>query len=314
MNEKQIFYRDMNGCRIPPVHIADAEPEEALRETDELYAAADTLSLLNAERHRRVLLALSAAATALTFAFLLYDEAEMHGLILACGVMLVCMFLIRRMSDRLDCHRKYLQYRVLAECLRCRYFLSYAGIKTPITEILPWTVRKGIPWIADLLSSLPEGAASEMRPVLDAWVRAQKAYHEEALVKTQIKSRRDDRIAKTVRAVTVVVYMAALVYELFLYGHAEAAGNADEIRAFLKILLGTMSAVALFTGSYYGKMSLSHVIDDHKRMTALFEKAEQDIRREGESEEILLFLARECMNENSAWYAYQSKNTADISI
>ncbi len=314
MNEKQIFYRDMKECRIPPVHIADAEPEEALRETDELYAAADTLSLMNAERHRRVLLALSAAATALTFAFLLYDEAEMHGLILACGVMLVSLFLIRRASDRLDCHRKYLQYRVLAECLRCRYFLFYAGIKTPVTEILPWTVRKGIPWIAEMLSSLPEGTASEMRPVLDAWVRAQKAYHEEALVKTQIKSRRDDRIAKTVRAVTAMVYIAALVYELFLYGHAGAAGNADAIRAFLKILLGTMSAFALFTSSYYGKMSLSHVIDDHKRMAALFEKAEQDIRREGESEEILVFLARECMNENSAWYAYQSKNSADISI
>ena len=75
-----------------------------------------------------------------------------------------------------------------------------------------------------------------------------------------------------------------------------------------------MSAVTLFTGSYYGKMSLSNVIDDHKRMIALYETAEEQMLREGESGELLLFLARECLNETSTWYAYQSKNKPDIVI
>ena len=91
-----------------------------------------------------------------------------------------------------------------------------------------------------------------------------------------------------------------------------AGAHADLIRAVLKIILGTMSAAALFTGSYYGKMSLGNDIDDHGRMIDLYRTVEEEIARHGESEELLLFLAREFLNENSAWYAYQSKNTADI--
>lgn len=75
-----------------------------------------------------------------------------------------------------------------------------------------------------------------------------------------------------------------------------------------------MSAITLFTGSYYGKMSLSNEIDDHQRMIALYESAEEEIAKNGENEQLLLYLAREFLNENSTWYAYQSKNKPDITI
>ena len=88
--------------------------------------------------------------------------------------------------------------------------------------------------------------------------------------------------------------------------------QADLLRAILKIVLGTMSAITLFTGNYYGKMSLSNVIDDHKRMISLYKTAEERILQEGEDEDLILFLAREYLNENSTWYAYQSKNKPDI--
>ena len=71
------------------------------------------------------------------------------------------------------------------------------------------------------------------------------------------------------------------------------------VRMILKIVLGTMSAVSLFTGSYYGKMSLSNTIDNHKRMISLYEKAENDVLQSYESEELLIFLAREFLIENS---------------
>ena len=90
----------------------------------------------------------------------------------------------------------------------------------------------------------------------------------------------------------------------------------DMIRSILKIVIGTMSAATLFTGSYYGKMSLSNTIDDHRRMVMLYEKAEQDIvQNEGvEDEELIIKLAREFLIENSTWYSYQSKNTPDLTI
>ena len=353
MNEKELFYQDKETCGILPTHIMAGVTASPLKEIDELYGAADVLSVQNAKKHSRILLGLSATGTLLTFAFLLYDEAEMHGLILACGVLILFLFFLQRFADRLDSHRKYLQYRVLAESLRVQFFLSFAGMKTKISDLLPWSIRKGIPWIQEILEELPVDAPADTpvnnpltdpvsdpspeapsdrmihiqeetptdlpepdhqgkRPVLDCWIRNQKSYHESALKKAEIKNHRDGHVADVVLVVTIASYLAVLLFELVVYRGGPGTAYANQVRAMLKIILGTMSAMTLFTGSYYGKMSLSNVIDDHKRMIALYETAEEEILRDGENEELLLMLAREFLNENSTWYAYQSKNKAEL--
>ncbi len=314
MNEKEIFYKEKEECETPFTHIVGESPEPELAEIDELYGAADVLSISNSEKHRKILLALSVSGMLLTLAFLLYDEAELYGLILACGVMILFLFFIRRLSDRLDCHRKYLEYRVLAESLRVQYFLSMAGVAKPVAELLPWPVKKGLPWIRQILEEIHVPGIGEKHSVLDCWIRDQKAYHQKALRRSEAKSSRDGHIARVVVLITIVSYIAALLFELLVYRNMDVAANADTVRAILKILLGTMSAITLFTGSYYGKMSLADDIDDHARMIALYELAEEEIAQDGETEELLLSLAREFLNENSTWYAYQSKNKADIVI
>ena len=312
-DETKTYYRDKEGCSVPFTHVMDGVTDPALREIDELYGAADVLSIQNADRHRRVLLLLSAAGTLLTLLFLLYDEAELHGLILACGAMVLCLFLIRKMAERSDCHRKYLEYRVLAESLRCQFFLLLAGIRTSVKEIMPWSVRMGIPWMSEVIPDVPDEISAGKQPVLDVWIREQKKYHENALKKAEIKSRRNDCIAKTVLVITIAAYAVALLFELFLYKNI-SSGEAELIRSVLKIVLGTMSAVTLFTGSYYGKMSVPDAVNDHKRMISLYETAESEILKNGESEELLMFIAREFLNENSTWYAYQSKNKLDMTV
>ena len=314
MTNKELFFKEKNENTIPLTHITDASINPSLAEVDELYGAADVLSIYNAGKHRKILLALSVVGTLLTLAFLLYDVAELHGLILACGVMVLFLVLIRRAANRLECHRKYLEYRVLAECLRCQFFLFFAGINTKVADIMPWSIKKGIPWITEVLQNIKSEAAKEKQSILEPWVKAQKEYHKTALEKTKIKYGRDNRIAKAVLIITIAAYIAALIYELLIFKNAITIENVNLIRAILKIVLGTMSAATLFTGNYYGKMSLSNVIDDHKRMIALYELAEEEILKDGESEELLLLLAREFLNENSTWYAYQCKNKPEIAI
>ena len=58
--------------------------------------------------------------------------------------------------------------------------------------------------------------------------------------------------------------------------------NVDIIRAVLKILMGTMSAVTLFMTSYYGKMALPSIIDDYRRMIALYDKAKKEIEEQNQ--------------------------------
>ena len=313
MNGKEIFYEDKEKYNASYYPLDENITDPALIKIDEIYGAADSLSILNAEKNNRILLILSIVGTLITISFLLYDEAELHGLIVACIVMILCLFFIRRISNRLDCHRKYIEYRVLAETLRVQYFLCVAGIKENVIEILPWFTKKSIPWIEEVILSLPTVEISEKKSILDCWIRDQKAYHDSALKKSEAKKQRNDRTTKIVIVITIIFYIVALLFEFHMYTGGEWA-NANVIRAILKIILGTMSAVTIFTGSYYGKMSLSNIIDDHKRMSALYEQAEKDISQNGETDELIIFLAREFLIENGTWYAYQNKNKPDIII
>lgn len=150
--------------------------------------------------------------------------------------------------------------------------------------------------------------------ILDCFIRDQKAYHEKALKRAEINNKKDNNITKVVLVITVATYIVTLLFELFVYHQYTNTINTNLIRIILKLVLGSVSAITLFTGSYYGKMSLPNVIDDHKRMISLYNAAEERIINEGENEETILFLAKEFLNENSSWYAYQSKNTPEITI
>lgn len=306
------FNQDKKNYSGTLYHINDKETDPVLVKTDELYAAADALSIQNAEKHRRILLALSAVGTLLTFSFLLYDEAEMYSLILACGVLLLCLFFIHSFAYHLDCHRKYTEYRVLAEAMRVNYYLLFSGCGRSAYDLLPWSLRKGVPWVENMLSQVQQAGSLEKHSVLDCWIRDQKNYHISALKRSEIKEKRDERTSRIVVIITIAAYIAALLFEMAVYFEWQGSLPVDVIRFVLKVLLGTLSAVALFTGSYYGKMSLPQIIEDHKRMTELYEKAENDIILHGESEELIVSLARECLNENSSWYSYQSRNKPDI--
>ena len=181
MNRKDIFYQDKQNCQIPFSHIMDKISNPSLIAIDELYGAADVLSIYNAETHRRILLGLAIVGTLLTIAFLLYSAAALYGIIIACVVFIVFLFIIQKMASRSECHRKYLEYRVLAETLRVQFFLSVSGINKRVVDILPWFIRMGIPWIEEILQSLPDVEISERKSVLNCWIRDQKAYHEKSL-------------------------------------------------------------------------------------------------------------------------------------
>lgn len=110
--------------------------------------------MLNAKKHKCSLWVLSCAGTLIALAFLLYDEAEIHGLIVACLVLFCSLFVINKLANSGEYHRKYLEYRVLAETLRVQFFLLTAGVKEPVHNILPWFVNNAIPWIGDVLLTL----------------------------------------------------------------------------------------------------------------------------------------------------------------
>ena len=155
--------------------------------------------------------------------------------------------------------------------------------------------------------------------ILDVWVRGQAQYHREALIMTEARIRRNDRISNLALLLALATYAAALVFEICVGGLFSGSvllgqRQMEVIRVILKVAMGSFSAMTLFAGNYYGKLSLEETAQDHRRMAALYEKTEEEILRTGETEDLITKLAREELSENSSWYAYQCKNRPDISL
>ena len=293
---------------------------EMIRRTEAVYSAADTLSTRNAKRFRMTLAAVSAAATILTMAFLLYDEMSLHWMILLCCAMLLSLFLINRLSVRIPAHRKYTEYRLLAEGLRVQAGMYRAGMGTEVREIMPETWQMNVPWTIHAITAVCAGEKPvETRPVGEEWIGDQLRYHERALDRTRSTRERNDRMMHIVVVLTVLSYIAGLLFEIFRGGLFSGKPSLppdvlENGRTWLKIVMGTLSAITIFAGNYYGKLSLEETENDHLRMISLFSTAQETAAREGETPKLLYRLAREELNENANWYAYRSVNKPDLGI
>ena len=333
MLQKEIFIKDKENCKTPFTHIENNINDPKLKKIDEMYGAADVMSIENAKKYQQYLKRLAIIGTLIAFFFLLYDEAELHLLIYMCIFLIGILAYEKKLAENNKYHKKYVEYRVLAETLRVHYFLSIAGIKNYTSIILPWFIKKGSPWINEILLSLDTNIG-EKESILNCWIINQQKYHQTAWINSTNKKERNDKIGKIALDITLLTYLFAGIFEIYMLSNASGQINidilglilktfqdwgimvgynqVDMIRAILKIVIGSMSAGTLFIKSYYGKMSLSNEIESHRRMVMLYEDAERKIREQGENENLISSLAHEFLIENSTWYAYQSKNKFEL--
>ena len=301
-----------------PLLPKDRGEDPLLDRIEAVYQRADRLSLRFAKVYRRVLILLAVLSTLITAAFLLYDEANLHWLILVCGFALLLAWVLTRFAYRSSCHRRYLEYRVLAESLRAQGFLRYAGVRREAVTLLPWSQQEETPWIAMAVTVLGTGEApKEGHDIRSCWPEDQRNYHQKAQKKARTKLRVSGRVVGAALFVSIVLYLLALVFEL-LYGgllpRQGAIPEAESYRTLLKLVLGSISAATLFISNYYGKLSLSRGMDDHAKMAAFYQKILDRLSVYGQDESLLLLLAREELIENGNWCSYQRDNAPDFSL
>lgn len=275
------------------------------------------LSRREAKRYRRVLLLLAVSGALLAFSFLLYDEAGVLRMILPVGVLLIAAWIFRRSALRSECHRKYIEYRVLAECLRVQTFLCYAGSGLNVTELLNWTQQEETAWVMNALLSLsPEDAPGETHDIRVLWVDTQRDYHRKAAVRVEKKLRISECIIKASLILSISLYLGALIFELT--GGALTSRpliflpDPARFRTVLGLLLGTVSAVTLFISGYYGKLSLPRRLSDHRKMERFYEKMSAHMAAYGQTDELLRLLAGEELTENGNWCSYQRDNAPEF--
>ena len=284
-----------------------------------LGRAAGKLSMSYAEIYRRVLALLAVASALLTFSFLLYDEAQATGLILACGLMLLGAWFCQRYAARSDCHRRYIEFRALAECLRVQSYLRYAGSGVRAAELLSWTQQEETAWIMDALCVMEIGEPpTETHDIRSCWVEDQRLYHRSAGERSQHSLDSSERVVRFALILSIALYLAAVLFELLsgglIFHPVCPVADVEFYRTLLKLLLGSISAVTLFIANYYGRLSLPRILSDHRKMERFYAAMSERLLRDGQSEELLEVLAREELIENGNWSSYQRDNTPDLSI
>ena len=293
-------------------HISSELSVEELKELDLRYGVANSLSLEYGAYFRYVLILLTICGGILAFSFLLYDELNWSFSMFVCGGMIACLIVIHWWANNSQCHKNYLEFRVLAESFRVQYFLSVAGVDKKVVDMLPGFVKKGPVWICDVLDELPEfSKPKEKKRILNFWIRNQLSYNENAFKKKSKQKNNRDLFTLVAIIITILVYVFAIFFELYV-ANPPVSFDVMWSRIILKIILGIASVFTLCIDSYYGKMSLDDVIEDHRRMAELYKDAEEKIIHEGESQKVLIGLAYDFLIENSIWYAYQNQNKPNL--
>ena len=297
----------------------DCTGDEILSRMEQVYLAAGRLSMSAQKTYRTILALLAFFCTALTVAFLLYDEAQTTMMILVCGVMLLAAWVCSRFADRSECHRRYIEYRALAECMRVQSFLRFSGSSLEASDMLSWTQQEETAWILDALCALTIGRPPlKKRNILKCWVEDQREYHQGAAKKTGREFRTSENIVRIAMTLSVLLYITAVLFEI-LFGGAGGVlyplgADAEQYRTGLKIILGSISAVTLFVANYYGKLSLTRKLSDHTKMERFYKRMQERMDLCGQTDELLTVLAREELIENGNWCSYQRDNRPGISL
>lgn len=304
---------------VRPSFFNSCDDDPVLERVEAVGGTAGALSRQAARRYRRVLALLAMFSALLTFAFLLYDEMQAIGMILVCGFMLFAASCCSRFAVRSDCHRQYIEYRMLAECLRVQTCLRFAGSRVQAAELLSWTQQDETAWVLDAICALTIGDMPAVQHDIRAcWVDDQRQYHARAAKNSGRKLRVSERIIQLALIMSISLYLGAVLYELLCGGliltPSVHIADVEFWRTVLKILLGTISAVTLFISNYYGRLSFPRILSDHRKMEQFYRVMADRLEKYGQTEELLTVLAREELIENGNWCSYQRDNKPDISI
>ena len=305
-----------------------------------LYAAADSLSLHFRDRRLRSLQALSLLGLLLVLCFLFYDELESDLMLPLYALGLVAAFSIYYSVTRREYHRKYLEYRMLAEGLRVQLYWQLVGVKHQVHEQYSWAQRSSSIWIKQAQAALDLGAGRSLAtPAMQSqlkryWIDGQGRYHRESFDRKGRNMRVNNHMTRLFLVLSLAVLLMVMALELGGKQWLSTELNMDALagillmhegqditwRGVIKILLGGLSAGTAFLANYYGKLSLPQQLRDNYKMGLLYAMAGEQYDQAiaagdtAGADQILFALGREELVENGHWLLYNLDATPDLFI
>ncbi|HEX6612861.1 MAG TPA: hypothetical protein VF022_03235 [Rhodanobacteraceae bacterium] len=290
--------------------IEGAAADEERTSLDALFRAADWLAV---HFQKRVLLAMRVTYTVaalMGIAFAVYDNLSAQNYMIYVFLLLFAAgIVISTIARKREWHRKYLDYRALAEGLRVQDYWRRAGISlTADPEFahdsllqkqdieLGWT--RNVMRSAGLTDDAPRGG--ELDPVIREWVGengddGQLGYYRRKAVQRE----RTHRITEGIGALSlyagigISIVLAVLAYRL----------SAD-IKNDLIVIMAVFSVGSAVREAYAYRKADKELIKQYRFMHRIFGKARaalDDTRDPDEQREILRSLGEAALAEHAEW-------------
>jgi hypothetical protein len=210
---------------------------------------------------------------------------------------------------------KHLRYRALAETMRVRFYLCFAGVGRSVGAAEVFALSgiehfEGFGWIADVLKDdepVRLAAAPAFDPrridfVREAWVGSQYRYFKRKVRQLEMKERQISRWQIVTVASTVIV----LVTRLLLPQSIRGVYLMTDVPLKNLLTLGA-ETMALLLGAWklhQSKMATRELIWQYKNQLAHFSRASAELERTAapnRKAELLVDLARRSLMESYLW-------------
>ncbi len=309
-----IRYQDLIQTAAYPLITANdrASLPEQVEAINTTFCAADVLAMHYQRKVIQTLRITHILAFCMGLSFIFYADVETER---AFMVAFLCFFLvsavIQSIAKRRSWHRKYLDYRALAEGLRVQFYWAAAGVRDENEYQFPHdnflrSQESEVGWIRNVMrvAGLRTNAArwnkkSGLEFVLREWIgdkqRGQLGY---------FSARTRDRERKN-RITESLGILSLLTSVLMIAGVVFAGHRLPE--QWIGPLLAAMGALLLIYGirqGYAFALAEKELIKQYRFMSSLFSNAKLRIDHsvsEREQRQILRALGRAALDEHSEW-------------
>jgi hypothetical protein len=318
------FNRDArrNARRIEkgawPLLLEDASPElkRAVGSIDRMFRIADWLAIHFQTRVTLTLRLTYTLAVLMGLAFIAYSDLPgMQPMVYAFLAFFLVGFAIVKAAERGAWHRKYLDYRALAEGLRVQFYWAAAGVKGErhskyahdnflqkqdvelgwIRNVMRVAGHGGV----DRFGGQPPGgldfAIREWVGGLDAGPEGQLGYYTRKIDERIMHSRRTARIG-------MGCLWGGIAVTLVLAFGGDRIG--DSVGRYLIVLMGILPLIAAVREAYAQKRAEKELIKQYVFMSRIFRNARRKLdeaETDNQRRQILRALGNASLDEHAEW-------------
>ncbi len=292
------------------------------RDIDHVFRVADWLAIHFQKRAMWVLRAGHILALLMGMMYIAYsDMLPQRIFILAFIGFFALAIAIHRIAEKGAWHRKYLDYRALAEGLRVQFYWAAAGVTSGnVSKFAHDNFLQmqdpDLGWIRNVMRVA--GMECNVKPYTDhegldfvmrSWIgnkqSGQLGYFRRKGSEKALRQRNTDRLAN------VVLWVSFVAFALFVFASVDIA---DRLRDPIVIFMGVLLLVTGIRQSYTFSIADSELIKQYEFMFRAFNKARQRIDQaedDTERRRVIKVLGDAALEEHAGWILMHRERASD---